>query len=223
MKNMMTKFALLFSALIIAGCSGPHLNSGADGQKRNEVKLVKVPYNVTFPANKSRMSTRELVKLDQFLAQMNVTYGDEFSLDLPFDEKGNVSKLNKARMAFVSEILKRRGIHLGADLTPYGTEPKKDQAKLILSRYVVTPPQCGDWSQKASPNYSNVPLKDFGCSTQAQLGLMVANPRDLLGGNTSNGSDSERAAFAIERYRTNVRTISNESTGGGSGGSGGGN
>jgi hypothetical protein len=53
---------------------------------------------------------------------------------------------------------------------------------LTVERAVATPPPCGDWSAPSGHDASNAGGPDLGCSTEASLGLMVADPRDLQGG-----------------------------------------
>jgi len=44
----------------------------------------------------------------------------------------------------------------------------------------VKAPECGDWSDKSTYNWSNTRHKNFGCSYQRNLALSVANPGDFL-------------------------------------------
>ncbi len=60
---------------------------------------------------------------------------------------------------------------------------------LVVERAVATPPPCGDWSAPSGHDTSNSGGLDLGCSTEASLGLMVADPRDLQGG-TPPGPES---------------------------------
>lgn len=53
---------------------------------------------------------------------------------------------------------------------------------MTVERAVATPPACGDWSAPSGHDSSNSSGPDLGCSTEASLGLMVADPRDLQGG-----------------------------------------
>ena len=39
---------------------------------------------------------------------------------------------------------------------------------------------CGDWSRNAISGQDNLPPPDFGCTTQANLAAMIANPNDLV-------------------------------------------
>jgi pilus assembly protein CpaD len=140
----------------------------------------------------------------------NIRYGDEFSMDFPLDRNGNLSELDKNRLAYISNLLKDGGLYMSATVTPYGMEPSVNTGRLLISKYVVTPPSC-NWSQPSYPNRENAPLANIGCSSQANLGLMVANPRDLIVGAEGGPPNAERAASAVERYQNRVVTVSTES------------
>lgn len=200
--NCISGSATLLACLLLANCSGVSNFANGDSQKRNEVEMIKIPFMITFDSGNSSLSDKAIQRLDQFMMKSNVSYGDELSMDFPLKRDGSLSEENRKRMTFLSGLLKKRGLHLSANVTPYGISPAVDQARLLISRYVVTPPLCGDWSQPSTGNYGNMNLPDFGCSSQANLGLMVANPRDLITGVANGVPDSEKAAKAVLTYRT---------------------
>jgi len=209
MKKIITSISVLI-CLTLAGCSGAANFTDGDAQNRNIVEMIRLAYDVTFEANTSSLSTGEIQQLDTFMMNSNVSYGDELSMDFPLERDGSLSPQNQNRMVFLTELLKQRGLHLSPMVTPYGMSPAKDQARFLISRYVVTPPQCGDWSQPSTDNYGNTNMPNFGCTSQARLGLMVANPRDLITGVTSAGPDTGQATQAIRTYRTPTPTASSD-------------
>lgn len=67
---------------------------------------------------------------------------------------------------------------------------------------VVVLPACPDWS--AWPNYStfhNQPYSDWSCATAVNLGMMVANPADLVRGRVPGQADGTVMARSVEAYR----------------------
>ncbi len=75
--------------------------------------------------------------------------------------------------------------------------------KLIFrfSGYVVSVPECGDWSGAAGFDPSNMPHTNFGCSYQRNMGLMLADPGDLVEPREPVRMDSQRSDAAIKAYR----------------------
>lgn len=211
MKSVFTGTACL---ALLAGCAGNMTQyTGVEQQKRNEVEMVRIPYSIQFPANQAELSGREILKLNNFLSAADVAYGDEFSMDFPIDRGGNLSELDQQRLDYMSNLLKESGLYLSANITPYGMEPTAGTGRLLVSKYVVTTPECGDWSQKAYPNYENAPLNNLGCANQANLGLMAANPRDMIVGSEGAPASAERSAGAVERYRSRTVVVETATTG----------
>ena len=201
-KTCVTGSATLMACLILSNCSGSANFTDGDTQKRNLVEMIKIPFIMSFASGRSDLSGIAIERLDKFMMRSNVSYGDELSMDFPLNRDGSLSDENRKRMIFLSGLLKKRGLHLSPDITPYGMSPAENQARLLISRYIVTPPVCDDWSQPSTGNYNNVNIPNFGCSTQANLGLMVANPRDLITGIANGTPDSEKAANAVRANRT---------------------
>ncbi|MEZ5758325.1 MAG: CpaD family pilus assembly lipoprotein [Emcibacteraceae bacterium] len=205
-----TKSVILGMSCIFltTGCASQMANfSGVEQQTRNEVEMVRIPYNIQFNNDVVELSDTEIGKLNHFLQSANISYGDEFSMDFPLDRNGNISEIDKKRMAYVSGLLKKSGLYLSAEVTPFGMEPGNNSGRLLVSKYVVTPPECGDWSQKSYPNYENAPLNNLGCASQANLGLMIANPRDLVIGAKGGTPNTERTARAVERYQNGTTVV----------------
>ena len=209
MKNTLKNLTIL-ACLALAGCSNAANFTNGDSQKRNVVEMIRLGFDISFEANSSNLDNREIQQLDTFMMNNNVSYGDELSMDFPLQRDGSLSSQNQDRLAFLTELLKQRGLHLSPTITPYGMSPGKDMGRFLISRYVVTPPQCDDWSQPSTDNYGNTNLPNFGCSLQAHLGLMIANPRDLITGVKGGGTDTEQATQAIRTFRTPTTTGSSD-------------
>jgi pilus assembly protein CpaD len=76
------------------------------------------------------------------------------------------------------------------------------RVELVLERYLVTLPACPDWSRRSGLDFDNQPLSNLGCATTTNLGLMVADPKDLVRGRPLDRADGVQQAEAIVRYRT---------------------
>ncbi|AGK56510.1 pilus (Caulobacter type) biogenesis lipoprotein CpaD [Hyphomicrobium denitrificans 1NES1] len=73
--------------------------------------------------------------------------------------------------------------------------------RISYMRYVADAPDCGqDWSENLARTYQNTPYPDFGCSSQRNLAVMVANPADLLGPRTMTPSDANRRFKMYDKY-----------------------
>lgn len=78
-------------------------------------------------------------------------------------------------------------------------------------RSYVRLPECRGWWVESSFNPSNSPHINFGCATQRNLGLMVANPGDLVGpSGEGRPLDAIRSGTIIRLYRVGEVFISDE-------------
>ncbi len=81
---------------------------------------------------------------------------------------------------------------------PGGAEP----AAVIVSftRPVAMAPVCGDWSEDIGRDLERIRYPQFGCATQRNIALNVANARDLVQPQEETPSSSERRFVAWTKY-----------------------
>ena len=205
MKRVFTIISLLAAAATMAGCLPQQSRwAGNETAKRNTVEMVRVPHEVKFDAGNADMSDEQAAKLDAFLARINVGKYDRLFIDLPEGEDEAPAEADTERGNAVAAHLASLGHDVYAAPMPFGAAPENGTVRIVVERYVVTPPTCPDWRQPAAPNYENAPSSNWGCSTTAALGLMVANPRDLIEGRDMGPQDAGVAAAAVRRYRTDA-------------------
>jgi pilus assembly protein CpaD len=188
---------------------GPDPNLGwteAGSPKALEVDRAEYRHAVYFDTDQARISGLEQDRLSAFLASI---HADERATDLY-----NV-ELAARRNESVDAFLREQGL---SDLTVTssafgeavpavaGSGPQSWQqnrrVELVLERYLVTLPPCPDWSRQSGTDFANLPHSNFGCATQTNLGLMVAEPRDLVRGRGLAPADGVHQAEGIVRYRT---------------------
>jgi pilus assembly protein CpaD len=75
-----------------------------------------------------------------------------------------------------------------------------DAVTVSYERYEVAVPICGDWSGSAVYDPYNDVHSNFGCATQRNVGLMVADPADLVRKRDSS-SDAQSSDRIVQRYR----------------------
>lgn len=171
----------LCAALALGACIPQTAQwSGTEPVKRNQVELVRFAHDVRFPASGASLTAAEAAAIGQFLESVQLRYGDRLALDLGQDAEGRVSAANSARAKAVRDHLASLGHELAAATVDHGAAPDAGTLRLVVERYVVTLPPCPDWRQPASPNYNNAPTGNLGCANVTALGMMVANPRDLV-------------------------------------------
>lgn len=73
-------------------------------------------------------------------------------------------------------------------------------------RYEAVLPTCGDWTSSPSYNPYNDVSSNFGCALQRDVGLMVADPADLVRARPAAPTDAQNATRVIQRYRAGTPT-----------------
>jgi pilus assembly protein CpaD len=102
----------------------------------------------------------------------------------------------------VESILREAGIDPEAvEMGRHAGNPRDGAAvKLAYERPVAVPPQCRNWSTDLGENRERLPYNDFGCATQRNLALTVANARDMQGPQPETPRSSERRDSTWDDY-----------------------
>lgn len=171
----------LCSAVMLGACQPTALSGPTPSETiaRNEVKMVRIPHSIQAEDDGTDTpSTYTLNGINLFLKSVSVGYGDLLLLD--------TSAVAPARAKAIEAYLIENGYPYGGHM-PLGAEPPLGSLTLYVERHIVVPPECGKWGKQDHEN--NNASSHLGCATAANLGLMVANPRDLiLGQSTSNST-----------------------------------
>lgn len=198
--------ALLFA--FIAGCT-PEVAQWTPAQspKVNKVDRAIFTYVVNYPARASSMDKREKRELHKYL---RATVGSPLAVSIIIEECGGHSE---QRIKDVERELLRFGIPFdlitiesdGSETHDKNHKHHKNRPEsgvvLTIERYVVIPPSCGDFSQPIGDAQQAYAHSNHGCADVANLGLMIANPRDLAMGRTLGDSDGAVLAAGVDRYR----------------------
>ncbi len=177
----------LLVLLALAGCKATADRPAIEYTKTNKVDLVRFEHDVMYRNGARDPSTLERAKLNAFLSDIQIGPGDTVLLDGGSPEQ---------RIALGARLAYR---HLSVRQT--GENGTPGRVSVLVERYIVTPPNCPDWSKPIGQDFGNTPMADFGCANTANRGMMVVNPRDLIRGSTPGPSDGEAVAAGIRRYR----------------------
>lgn len=183
-------FALAVCVLSISACqhtnvAEPSLN---DTVSRNSVHMVRLPFEIKSEQDgTASLSNVTRASLNGFLTSIEVSYADVIMLDGP--------NAAPERLSAIEGFIRENGL-IFAGNSALGVEPGAGSVMLYVERYVVTTPKCGNWAPENSNNSRNNASSFLGCSNTANLGLMAANPRDLIAGQSA-GNSTAAAVGAI--------------------------
>jgi pilus assembly protein CpaD len=192
-------------ALTLAACgdSAPEF-SPLDAPKTNRVSVVQQEHVVRFSHGRADLEPGEQARLSEFLSLQGgqANGGATIAVGPSTGPSGIVA----GRERILRDALTRRGyrqidaIHTGSDTGG------ANQVVIAVNRYVVTTPRCPDYSKPSESNYTNTTHSNFGCANAHNLGVMVADPADLVRGRPTGAQDGTQAVLGIQRYRVGKTT-----------------
>ncbi len=196
--NIRSKAILFSSCIILSGCaSGYQANkfSGSETAARNTVEMVRLAYPVLAEnTGQDVISKATLNGINRFLSDSNVRYGDRLLID-----RG--AKVSDKRVQTLYKYFRSLGLETGEEIGIFGAEPAAGNMTIYLERHTVQTPECTGLNTPSTPNHQNAPMPNFGCSNATVLGLMVADPRDLVAGKSDTSGDTEKATAAVKANR----------------------
>ncbi len=207
MKSAIIRLALIgAAALPLAACGmGPDgkaigFNRSVDSIHQPVVSYASFTYDVQAAAG-GGVSPAERARLDDWLTSINVGYGDHVAIVT------DQASYGAAMRDGIALVIARRGLLVEEDGTAQAGVAPEGAVRLIVRRASAAVPGCPDWREKAENNGQGAASSNFGCAANANLAAMVANPDDLVRGQSSD-SDLRTATStrAIQTYRDKAPT-----------------
>jgi len=199
---MLRHFALLALIPALSGCLATAQDKSPSALRG--VEPVNVPvvtradYALDLAAPGGSLPSSEAGRLDGWFHSMQLSYGDSIYVDGPdaYEAKSDVARVAGRYGMLVSA---------GAPVTSGAIAP--GSVRVVVSRTQASVPGCPNWSIPSQPNMENKSMSNFGCSVNANLAAMVANPEDLVHGREGSGvGDTRTASKAVETYRNATPT-----------------
>jgi len=190
LKQLLKPALLGFGIFSLAACQ--HTDVGApsltETVARNSVQMVRLPLEIrTEVDGTDTLSQVTVAALDGFFTSIDAGYGDVIMLDGP--------EASPERVKAVEAYVRKRGL-VYAGTSALGAKPSSGSVILYVERYLVTTPNCNYWPEVTSNQERNNDSLFHGCSSTINLGLMIADPRDLIAGKNS-GNSTAAAVRAI--------------------------
>jgi len=182
------------TALVLAltGCATDYTKSEAPNNLRVDGAATRV--DLAFMPGSARLAPGEAGRLDRLVAGGVIRPFDRVTI-----AASGVPRLAEERAAAISHELLAYGIV--AEALPLQAVPT-NHAIIGVGRYAVTLPACPNWSESPNAEYTNAQRSNWGCAAATNLGLMVANPADLVSGRTLAPADGQPAVNAVHLYMT---------------------
>jgi pilus assembly protein CpaD len=187
--------AAIALGLALAGC-GP-VNRGLTSVHQPVVS--RADYTLDVGVDGKGLRYGEERRLTAWFDSLQLGYGDRLALDDPAPAP--------AHRAAIAEVASHYGLLV--DRTPPVTEGAvpPGTARVIITRSSAEVMHCPDWRRDSQPEFEASTTSNYGCAVNADLAMMVANPQDLVVGQTgSQTRDARTVTKALKTYRDYVPT-----------------
>ncbi len=195
----------------LSACGGIPTHRGLESV--NQPIVERTNYTLDVAAGAGGLSVPEQQRLAGWFEAMDLRYGDRVSIEDPM--------MNKATRDSIAQLAGRHGILVqdGAPVTAGYVQP--GNVRVVLTRSKASVPGCPNWDAKSDANPSNATSPGYGCSINSNMAAMIANPEDLIKGQTGTGETVVSTSNkAIDSYRNQAPTgeggLKESATGGGS-------
>jgi pilus assembly protein CpaD len=162
----------------------------------NQPVVARSDYVLDLSAADGGLSASERTRLNQWFQSLGLGYGDHIFVD---EGQGSVyGRRDVAGTAAEYGILLSDGAPVTAGTVPPGG------VRVIVSRSIAYVPNCPNWSEHRGPSSVS---SNYGCALNSNLAAMVADPNDLVLGQTGSVSgDANTSSKAIRVYRQTAPT-----------------
>jgi len=204
--------SILFAALALGACSNLGQNSELQAKSIRQTHPITVDEQaaslmIRVAPDSVSLTDDDLARLDAFARHYKNRGNGPMVMSIP---TGAPNRGAASRAA--AEVETRLDDHaIGTRqlrLSHYRASGAASDAPLILSftQYVATPSPCGNWSENYAFNPRNTASPNYGCATQNNLAVMVADPGDLVAPRGMTPADAQRRDTVLERYREGETT-----------------
>lgn len=194
----------LVLAIPLAGCGQMENNhityatwKQAAPDATSQISVKPTRFDVTFSGNDAAIDSANETALNEFLAANQIGSGNTVDLAIGPVQAGEGAIVVR-RVDAVEAALARRGI--AVDSIKGLSDSQPGTVGILGKMVTVTPPACPGYNAPVHMNTENQPVIVPGCSNQANLDLMVANPSDLAAGRPLPPPDAEAMALGVQRY-----------------------
>jgi len=160
----------------LAGCGGMATNNTVYSTKQAVVERQNFTFDVA--TNSSGLPVSEQARLNGWFEAMDLRYGDRIAIEDP--------GANPAVSNAVNALAGRYGLIVSETAPTTEGFLQPGEARVVITRSTASVPGCPDWSKQSDMNYLNATSPGYGCSTNSNIAAMVANPEDLLEGQTGS-------------------------------------
>lgn len=168
---------------------------------RMQVHTTAFQHEVSFSFDKSKLSPAAAQRIDAFMAQSRVGYGDRVRIVYrPISGAAYSVNLASARGRAVAAHLSRYSvpIELASDVP---SSKGGGKVSVVVIRRMAFAKTCREWEQGVIKGRFVDQMSPLGCLNDMALAAMVADPGHLVDPTPMGPANSEYLGLFVDRYR----------------------
>lgn len=204
-KTLVRFGALALVALPLAACQTDQAaNRSVDSVHQPVVSHTAFTYDVQAGPD-GGLTGSEARRLNDWFASIGLGYGDQVAMVT------DATSYSPSLREGIADVVARHGMLIGEDSSAAAGTAPEGSVRLIVRRASARVPGCPDWSLKTETDQQMGTGSNFGCGLNGTLAAMIANPEDLVRGQSTD-SDLRTATSnrAISTYREKPPTGSGD-------------
>lgn len=155
--------------------------------------------DVELPPMARGLSHNQSIDVYRFALRFKAESTGQMRISAPAGRGGpHDPALGDVRRAFYKAGIEPGHVAYG-DMT-MGERRAPHVVRIAYQRPVAVPPECGHWWRDVGRERERVPYPEYGCATQRNIALMVANSRDLMSPQDETPASSERRVRVWSKY-----------------------
>lgn len=209
MSTMLRPFAVLLATASLAACATPI--PGADenaktSAERFKVKVEEQPEEIRLAMHAQGLSGAQQSALAEFQDNWREGEGRLILIQAPSGAKdpGTAYRMMEGARAFLLD----HGVP-EEKIDVIGYDPAGDAAAPLIvgyMRYSAVIPECGKNWPNLARSIKNQSNPNFGCATNANMAVQMADQGDLVHPRTMTPQDAARRQAVLDKYRAGEKT-----------------
>ena len=188
--------ALLLGAAVSA-CGPATREANTTLYSVNQPVVQRTQFVLDLATGPDGVSSSEISRLHGWFQGLQVAYGDRIAIDEP---SGGYAD-GTVREA-IAAAAGRYGLLLSNDAPMTSGAVQPGTVRVIVSRTTASVPGCPNWGADGMSATSS----NYGCAINSNIAAMIADPNDLVLGQTGSGTDAATTGRAIRSYRNAAPT-----------------
>ena len=192
----MKKYCGILALLALSACDPSMDMQGNDPREyyaehpiKNTVETRTQTIDLHFASGEPRLSPAQTDRLSDALHGISMLAVQSIQVSFASTDENS-----EARKTHLAKMLRNMGYGKGEYAYKPSAKLKAGDVQLVVTYDVVVSPDCPDWRTSPVSTHSNTKQGNFGCSSEVNLGRMIADPHDLVRG--TEGDISISAAKA---------------------------